>query len=214
MTTMQNNHRKAIPRRTMSRKEMTSSRPGFEFSNAAQAARAKTRADAMLKSGELTKAERDAVWREADKVLKREAEPIEGQSARPRLDRPSRKARRADGGKVEPEMRSYEPTLRDKMARALSGEDRLSPERRRLIEGLTGSSGLGRTGVGIVDLLPPGLLRVIEATEGTDVGAPRKAYAGGGGVTGQSPSLREIEELGPDEAWANARARTRATKVK
>jgi hypothetical protein len=152
----------------------------------------------------------------AAKRARREAPTIEGASARQRLDRPGRRkasVRRADGGSVGPEMRAYDPSLRERMAQALAGEGKLSPERRRLIEGLTGSPGLGRTGVGVIDLLPPGLLRVIEATEGTDVGAPRKAYAGGGGVTGQSPSLREIEELGPDEACANARARTKATRI-
>jgi hypothetical protein len=68
----------------------------------------------------------------------------------------------------------------------------MSPERRRLVEGLTGSSGLGRTGVGLIDLLPPGLLRVMEATEGTDLGPPQEAHADGG-ISGPKPSPRDVE---------------------
>lgn len=46
----------------------------------------------------------------------------------------------------EPVMRAYEPTVWDRLAQRMMGEGRASPEKRRLIEGLLGTSGLGDTG--------------------------------------------------------------------
>jgi hypothetical protein len=54
------------------------------------------------------------------------------------------------------EIRPYNPTWRDQIAGLLAG-DRPSPERRAFVEGLLGSSGLGSTGVGLVDLTPAGI---------------------------------------------------------
>jgi len=52
---------------------------------------------------------------------------------------------------------AYEPTWRDRLARALIGGTRPSPEKRRFVEGLLGSSGLGTTGASISDLTPAGI---------------------------------------------------------
>lgn len=59
-----------------------------------------------------------------------------------------------------PTMRAYEPTLRDRIASALMPDDpRSSPVQARLVEGLVGSRGLGRSGPGgmggLVDFVPP-----------------------------------------------------------
>jgi hypothetical protein len=54
------------------------------------------------------------------------------------------------------ELRAYKPTMRDQIATWLMGDDRSSPARNRLIEGVMGSRGLGNTGMGLVDLTPAG----------------------------------------------------------
>lgn len=67
------------------------------------------------------------------------------------------------------ELRAYEPTWRDRLARVLMGDGRASPERRAIVEGLTGSSGLGTTGMGLVDVTPAGVpLAAQEAAQGGD----------------------------------------------
>ena len=55
------------------------------------------------------------------------------------------------------ELRAYEPTWRDRIAGLLMGDERASPERRRFVEGLLGSSGLGTTGIGVIDVTPVGM---------------------------------------------------------
>jgi hypothetical protein len=61
-------------------------------------------------------------------------------------------------------VRSYEPTLRDRLSMLLTdytgAGGPLSPEARRLAEGLLGSTGLGHTNLAIADLVPfsPGYL--------------------------------------------------------
>lgn len=68
------------------------------------------------------------------------------------------------------ELRPYEPTWRDRMASLMMGDGRASPERRRFVEGLLGSSGLGNTGMGVVDVTPiGGLLGAQEAAQQGDV---------------------------------------------
>jgi hypothetical protein len=54
------------------------------------------------------------------------------------------------------ELRAYQPTLRDRIASFFVGDERASPEKARLVEGLFGSRGLGNTGMGLVDLTPAG----------------------------------------------------------
>lgn len=59
---------------------------------------------------------------------------------------------------------AYEPTWRDKLARLLMGEQRPSPERARLVEGLTGSRGMGSPSLGLLDALP-GVGQALQAQE-------------------------------------------------
>jgi hypothetical protein len=54
------------------------------------------------------------------------------------------------------ELRAYQPTLRDRIASFFVGDERASPEKARLVEGLFGSRGLGNTGMGLVDMTPAG----------------------------------------------------------
>lgn len=56
------------------------------------------------------------------------------------------------------ELRPYNPTWRDRIATALMRTDYAapSPERRNLIQGLLGSSGLGNSGMSLSDLTPAG----------------------------------------------------------
>jgi hypothetical protein len=55
------------------------------------------------------------------------------------------------------ELRPYNPTWRDRLAQALMGDARPSSARRSFVEGLTGSTGLGTTGMGLVDVTPAGI---------------------------------------------------------
>jgi hypothetical protein len=59
------------------------------------------------------------------------------------------------------ELRPYEPSWRDRlgqllMGQAFMGDGRASPERRRFVSGLLGSTGLGQTGMSLIDLTPLG----------------------------------------------------------
>lgn len=54
------------------------------------------------------------------------------------------------------EVRSYNPTLRERMAAALMGDNASQP-RRDFVSGLMGSTGLGSTGMGLADLTPLGV---------------------------------------------------------
>lgn len=92
------------------------------------------------------------------------------------------------------ELRPYEPSWRDRLAMMMMGDGRASPERRRVVEGLLGSTGLGNTGVGAADFTPAGLLfagneyqRAKE--EGDRMGA---ALAAIGMVPGAGPVAREV----------------------
>lgn len=63
------------------------------------------------------------------------------------------------GERRQPELRSYEPTWRDRLARLLMPDERASPLRERVVEGLLGSRGIGRTGaVPAADFTPLGLI--------------------------------------------------------
>ena len=65
---------------------------------------------------------------------------------------------------------AYRPTMRDRLAEALMGEGRPSVERSRFVEGLTGSRGMGATGMGVVDATPFGVpLALNEAGKSGDV---------------------------------------------
>lgn len=54
------------------------------------------------------------------------------------------------------ELRPYNPTWRDSIASWMMGDGRASPERRSFVTGLLGSTGLGRTGGGLLDFTPAG----------------------------------------------------------
>jgi hypothetical protein len=51
---------------------------------------------------------------------------------------------------------SYEPTLRDRIAAYFLGDQLPTVDRRRLVEGLFGSSGSGHTSLGVADVAPFG----------------------------------------------------------
>lgn len=61
-------------------------------------------------------------------------------------------------------LKAYEPTWRDRLARVLMGDQKASPERARLVEGLTGSTGLGNSSIGVADFVP-GLGQAFQAQE-------------------------------------------------
>lgn len=75
------------------------------------------------------------------------------------------------------ELRPYTPTWRDTVASWMMGQGQSSPERRAFVGGLLGSTGLGNTGVGVVDATPVGgLLSMQEAgTHGDKLGMAANA---------------------------------------
>jgi hypothetical protein len=60
---------------------------------------------------------------------------------------------------------AYEPSLGQRIAGLLFGDERPSPERRRLVEGLLGSNSAGDTGVGLLDLTPAGAPLAIDRAQ-------------------------------------------------
>lgn len=80
---------------------------------------------------------------------------------------------------MEATLSSYNPTWRDKLATWMMGDGQASPERRAFVGGLLGSTGLGNTGVGVVDATPAGgLLGLQEAAQSGDKGGMALAAAG------------------------------------
>lgn len=80
---------------------------------------------------------------------------------------------------MEATLSSYNPTWRDKLATWMMGDGQASPERRAFVGGLLGSTGLGNTGVGVVDATPAGgLLGLQEAAQSGDRGGMALAAAG------------------------------------
>lgn len=57
----------------------------------------------------------------------------------------------------EQSVSSYEPTWREKLAQLLMGNGVGSQARRDFVSGVTGSTGLGQTGMGLVDMTPAGI---------------------------------------------------------
>lgn len=77
------------------------------------------------------------------------------------------------------ELRPYTPTWRDTIASWMMGQGQSSPERRAFVGGLLGSTGLGNTGVGVVDATPVGgLLSLQEASQAGDKTGMALASAG------------------------------------
>jgi hypothetical protein len=58
------------------------------------------------------------------------------------------------GGEADFYASSYAPTLRDQVAAYFVGDQRPTVERRRLVEGILGSSGSGHTSLGLADVTP------------------------------------------------------------
>jgi hypothetical protein len=108
------------------------------------------------------------------------------------------------------ELRPYNPTWRDRIAQVLMGDGRASPERRSFVEGLTGSSGLGTNGIGILDALmvPGAVLGAQEAAQGGDYrGAAMQAmFLGPSARIADKAALAAAEKLAAkgasrDEIW-------------
>lgn len=107
------------------------------------------------------------------------------------------------------ELRAYNPTWRDKLAGWMMGDERATPERRRFVEGLLGSSGLGSTGFGVVDATPVGgLLGAQEAAQQGDYrGAAMNAmFVGPAAKTANQAALKTAKDMaakgaGRDAIW-------------
>lgn len=85
----------------------------------------------------------------------------------------------------------YEPSWRDRLANTMLGDDP-SYVRKRFVEGLLGSRGMGPTGMGVVDATPiGGLLAAQEAARGGDYRGAAMAVMPMGGVLN-----REAKALG------------------
>jgi hypothetical protein len=104
------------------------------------------------------------------------------------------------------ELRRYEPTWRDRLAQMMMGNGRASPERRRVVEGLLGSSGLGNTGMGVVDVTPVGgILQAQEAAqEGDARGAALAIFAGPAAKTANRAALKTAQEMAAKGASRDA----------
>lgn len=66
------------------------------------------------------------------------------------------------------ELRPYNPTWRDRIAQVMMGDGRPSQTRRQFVEGMTGSTGVGGTGIGLADFVPGG--QVFAAQEAASQG--------------------------------------------
>lgn len=95
------------------------------------------------------------------------------------------------------ELRPYNPTWRDRLAQALMGDGRASPERQRFVEGLVGSSGLGNTGMSIADFVP-GVGQTLAAQEAFQAGDMQ----GAGLAIMPVPGARQARTAGKELAHA------------
>lgn len=102
------------------------------------------------------------------------------------------------------EIRPYYPTWRDTLSGLLMGNDRASPERASLVEGLVGSRGLGSTGMSAADLTGLGAILGLQesAQHGDKAGMALSAI---GMVPGAAVS-RGASHLAMDTASRMARA--------
>jgi hypothetical protein len=91
-------------------------------------------------------------------------------------------------------LKAYEPTWRDRLARVLMGEQRASPERARLVEGLTGSTGLGNSSIGVADFVP-GVGQAFQAQEAVRSGqGPETVMAIFGGPAAKTANLQAMSK--------------------
>lgn len=97
--------------------------------------------------------------------------------------------------KRQAEMRSYDPTWREQIAQYMMGDERASPERRRLVGGLMGTTGLpGSEQMGIVDVTPARIpMFAQEAKRAYDEGSYGKAALNALGAT-PAPILSKAVE--------------------
>jgi ADP-Ribosyltransferase in polyvalent proteins len=95
-----------------------------------------------------------------------------------------------------PTMRAYEPSWRDRLASALMGDSRATPERSNFVSGLVGSRGLGSTGNSVADFTPAGaVLQGQEAARSGD--AKGVALAAIGALPGVGAAERAVNEVAP-----------------
>lgn len=95
---------------------------------------------------------------------------------------------------MQPELRAYRPTWRDTLASWLMPDERASPEQSRLVEGLTGSRGIGNTGMGIVDFVP-GVGNAFQAQEEGRKGEhANMAFAIFGGPAAKTANLSALSK--------------------
>ena len=57
---------------------------------------------------------------------------------------------------------AYNPTLRDRLATWLLGDQKVSPGVNAMVEGIVGSRGMGTTGMGLIDLTPAGIPMAVQ----------------------------------------------------
>lgn len=102
------------------------------------------------------------------------------------------------------ELRAFNPSWNDRLAQFLMGDAKASPERRRFVEGLLGSTGLGRTGLGVMDATPVGgLLQAQEAVQEGDLSGAALAVLPIPGAA----KVKAAATLPMDEAARMARAK-------
>lgn len=107
-----------------------------------------------------------------------------------------------------------EETWRQSIARAIIGDEKPSPELANMVKGLLGTTGIGETGMGLVDITPAGIaMQVEEAIRRGDAqgaamavmpvpGAPGIKAAGKKAKTAAAQRLRNLRKLPFDEALA------------
>ncbi len=96
------------------------------------------------------------------------------------------------------ELKPYNPTMRDRLARALLGDARPGSARANIVEGITGSRGIGPIGMGLIDFTPVG------AVAGAQEAAQQGDYRG---------AAMNAMFLGPMARTANKTALTQAEKM-
>jgi len=93
---------------------------------------------------------------------------------------------------------AYQPTWRDRLASMLMPDQAASPERNRLVEGLTGSRGIGNSSLGLVDFVP-GVGQAFQAQEearkGEGANMMMAIFAGPAAKTANLKALTQAETL-------------------
>lgn len=97
----------------------------------------------------------------------------------------------------EQSLTAYNPTWRDRLARMLMGEEPASPAKQNFVSGLLGSTGLGTTGLGLVDATPVGaaMMAQEEAGKGNYRDAALAIFAGPAARTADRMALTAAQKL-------------------